>query len=445
MRNRKLSKSEQTKLNQLRKRVDKEKKRLKITEVKFTIGADPTTKKIRLQYSLPVDMGIDSNNNRIVKKKQKQKYLKDVTLNDGDYLVQNVKRYADDILREIDSVIYSLGNDKDSIEYWCEIYCTNPFRKGNVRVTDITLREDAFTLNVLIEWLQANERDMLNVWKWIGEGRKCLERFMKYKQTTINPKSKRCWSDGSVQSAYRRVRAFFNWLPNQLEGFPPSLLNRMPFAPIKTKKLTFKPAEMDLVKQFIKDEKDSKEWKWFIEMFLVMIETGARVSEICNMKINQIEPSNMTWTFKGKGVHGGKERVQKIPKYIWDMISYLIVDERGLLRTDKEYVFHQCFYKPYGVVKWGGKMVLVENLNRGFTKDGFRNKFYKMVEHLKLTKGLSPHACRRYFITEMLKKTNGDIPLVAQLVGHSSWDMVKLYAQSLVTEKTDTNIGLFTE
>ena len=121
MRNRKLSKSEQTKLNQLRKRVDKEKKRLKITEVKFTIGADPTTKKIRLQYSLPVDMGIDSNNNRIVKKKQKQKYLKDVTLNDGDYLVQNVKRYADDILREIDSVIYSLGNDKDSIEYWCEI------------------------------------------------------------------------------------------------------------------------------------------------------------------------------------------------------------------------------------------------------------------------------------------------------------------------------------
>ena len=45
----------------------------------------------------------------------------------------------------------------------------------------------------------------------------------------------------------------------------------------------------------------------------------------------------------------------------------------------------------------------------------------------------------------MLKKTNGDIPLVAQLVGHSSWDMVKLYAQSLVTEKTDTNIGLFAE
>ena len=99
MRNRKLTKREQTKLNQLRKAVDKEKKRLKLTEPKFTIGADPTTKKIRLNYSLPIDMGIDSNNNRIVRKKQKQKYLKSVTLNDGDYLIQNVKRYADDILK----------------------------------------------------------------------------------------------------------------------------------------------------------------------------------------------------------------------------------------------------------------------------------------------------------------------------------------------------------
>ena len=176
-----------------------------------------------------------------------------------------------------------------------------------------------------------------------------------------------------------------------------------------------------------------------------MMETGVRIRELCNMKINDIEPSTRTWSFKGKGRYGGKERIQRLPQYLWDMISYLIVDEKGKLRTDKEYVFHQCFYKPYGVVKWGGKMIKVEDLSKPFTEDGFRNKFYKMVNHLKLTKGLSPHACRRYYITEMLKKTNGDIPLVAQLVGHSSWDMVKLYAQSMITEKTDTNIGLFSD
>ena len=448
MNKRKLTQSDKRLLKRLRNDVEKEKKRLKITEPKFTISCDVTTKRIRLNYSIPIDMGIDANNNRIIKKKQKNKYLKDVMLIESDfnYVIQNIKRYADDLLKEIESTYYSIGNDKDNINYWKEIYCTNPYRKGNVKLTDVTLLGDEFMLRSLIDYLQSEEPEMLNVWKWIGNGRKCLERFMKHKQTIINPKTKKAWSNASVNCGYVRIRAFFNWLPDQLEGFPMSLLNRMPFTPTKTKKLTFKPAEMKLVKQFIIDEKDSKVWGWFIEMFLVMIETGVRISELCNMRINQIEPSTKTWTFKGKGKFGGKERVQRFTPYIWEMISYLIVDEKGLLRTDKEFVFHQKYYKPYGKDKYGdSKMICFEDINKGFTTMGFRNKFYKMVNHLKLTKGLSPHACRRYFITEMLKKTNGDIPLVAQLVGHSSWDMVKLYAQSLVTEKTDTNIGLFAE
>ena len=43
----------------------------------------------------------------------------------------------------------------------------------------------------------------------------------------------------------------------------------------------------------------------------------------------------------------------------------------------------------------------------------------------------------------MLKKTKGDIPLVADLVGHSTWDMVKRYAKSVIDDETITNIGLF--
>ena len=175
-----------------------------------------------------------------------------------------------------------------------------------------------------------------------------------------------------------------------------------------------------------------------------MLETGVRITELCNMRINDIEPTTMTWTFKGKGRFGGKERKQRFPQYVWDMISYLIVDDKGLLRTDKEYVFHQKYWKPYDKDRFGdNKMVFLEDINRPFTTDGFRNKFYKMREYLNLTKGLSPHSCRRYYITEMLKLTKGDIPLVAELVGHSSWDMVKRYAQSVITEDTKTNIGLF--
>ena len=43
----------------------------------------------------------------------------------------------------------------------------------------------------------------------------------------------------------------------------------------------------------------------------------------------------------------------------------------------------------------------------------------------------------------MLIKSGGNIPQVAELVGHSSWDMVKHYAQSVITDDTETNVGLF--
>ena len=50
-----------------------------------------------------------------------------------------------------------------------------------------------------------------------------------------------------------------------------------------------------------------------------------------------------------------------------------------------------------------------------------------MVKELNINPTMTPHSCRRYFITEMLKKTNGNIPLVAELVGHSDWSQVTIY------------------
>jgi len=55
---------------------------------------------------------------------------------------------------------------------------------------------------------------------------------------------------------------------------------------------------------------------------------------------------------------------------------------------------------------------------------------------LKLNPKLTPHACRRYFITQMLLKTDGNIPLVSQIVGHQSWEMVHHYTKSMIKEDT---------
>ena len=440
-----LTKEDKKQLAKLRRSISKELKRLKITEPHFSVHCDYRTKKVKLNYSIYEDKGIDANNNRIVRKKQKDFYLKNISLYDEDIMLVNLPKYVDELMSLINTTIKQIGNDKDTLSHWVKVYNGNPYRRGNIKLSDKTLRGDAYSIDTLIEYLEQHEPKMMNVWNWISDGRKCLERYMKYKQTVHkNPRTNKGWSDVSVNSSYRRIRGWFNWISENLDGFPPNLLNRMPFTPPPVKMTTFKPQEMKLIKNFIKEEKGSKTWGWFIEMFIVMLETGVRITELCNMRVNDIEPTTMTWTFKGKGRFGGKERKQRFPQYVWDMISYLIVDDEGLLRTDKEYVFHQKYWKPYDKDKFGdNKMVFLEDINRPFTADGFRNKFYKMRDHLNLSKGLSPHSCRRYYITEMLKLTNGDIPLVAELVGHSSWDMVKRYAQSVITEDTKTNIGLF--
>ena len=77
-----------------------------------------------------------------------------------------------------------------------------------------------------------------------------------------------------------------------------------------------------------------------------------------------------------------------------------------------------------------------------FDADG-EHKTKDMIRTLKLNEKLSTHSTRRYFITEMLKKTGGNIPLVAQLAGHSTWDVVRLYTKDVVDESADVNVGLF--
>ena len=53
-----------------------------------------------------------------------------------------------------------------------------------------------------------------------------------------------------------------------------------------------------------------------------------------------------------------------------------------------------------------------------------------MVRYLKISENLTPHSCRRFFMSHMLKLTDGNVPFVAQLVGHESWVMVNRYARN---------------
>ena len=107
-------------------------------------------------------------------------------------------------------------------------------------------------------------------------------------------------------------------------------------------------------------------------------------------------------------------------------------------------MFHRKYYNQ-GRTEGKGehKPYYKEWKSQSFSVYGVCAKFRKMRDLLKLDEKLTPHSCRRYFITEMLKKTNGNIPLVAQLVGHNTWDVVRLYTKNVVSETDEVNVGIF--
>tara|TARA_Y100001963_G_scaffold40985_1_gene57472 strand:- start:620 stop:1939 length:1320 start_codon:yes stop_codon:yes gene_type:complete len=436
-----LSKSDNQKLKHLRKAVEKEKKRLRISEPRFTIQMDVRTKRVTLSYSIPVDGGLDEKNNRIVRKKQVRKYLKNVYVDDVDVVVNKLQTYTDEILRDINLKYKSIGSEKDTLKHWMRVYTENPKRKGNIEVVESTLRYDKVAINDLIDWcIEQKKTKYLNIWNWSEDGRELLLEYFKYRQEVGGQKVK--WSDGGVNSSYRRIRAFFNFISENVDGFPSQLLNRLPVKRTKVRTETFTSMEMELIIQFLEENKDEPRWSWFVPIFKVLLETGMRVSEVVSMKIRDVDIKDQKCKIVGKG---NKQRwVYFQSDSVWEIIKNQIYDEDGKIRTDTEWVFWSKYYqKGYGRRKKKVTWRLYERKHKPIHTSGIQHKTKDMIRELKLSEKLSTHSTRRWFITEMLKKTSGNIPLVAQLVGHNTWDVVRLYTKDVVDDTMELNVGLF--
>ena len=430
-----LNKSQKSKLKSFRTLLEKERKRLRINEPHFTIALDEKTDKIQLCYSLSVENGIDINGNRKFKKKPKKKNILEFKVTDDraiDIFEMNVQKYADTILSEMNKTTKALGTDKDSINYWKQMY-NNPMRIGNIVLTEKSVRDDITTIDKLIEYIELHNPLMLNIWEWVDNGRDFLVQYMKHKQSVVD--DRKVWSDGTVMSEYMRLRGFFNFISKKLKGYPYGFMNKMPFKKGEIKIETFSSMEINIVKQFIEDEADNPKWSWYIPLLHTMLETGCRISELVKLLIKDLDIDERRVGVLGKG----KKRCLYLKSdTLWDRLNPYIFTSVGKIRNDKEHIFH----RSYNVVSYG-KYFQKDELSKPFSTRMIQNKFKDMIVELKLSEHLTPHDCRRYFITEMLKKTSGDIPLVSELVGHSTWDMVKRYAKSVIDENKKTNVGLF--
>jgi len=434
----KLSKKQKSQLNNLRKWVVKERRRLRLpNEPKFSYSADSYTNKIQLCYSIPYQDGFNEKGKPNVKRKQKKKYTFYTLDTWKDIQVRND---YDDIKNEYDIQVGQIYLDESSLDYWIKKYLT-PNRKGTRILADSSIKSDEFFLTEFHKWIKEHRPNYNNIWTWTEDGERVLEDYLQYKQKHGGSR-KRPWNESTLHNGYTRIKGMFNWISYKDKTYPSNVIGKLDIPNPKPQTFTFTDREMDKVKSFMSEYEDNIRWSWFVPILRVLLTTGCRISEAVGMRIDDLDFDERKWRIIGKGNKHRTIRFKKGEKSAdkcWSEILKHLVDDNGEI-IDKEFVFHFNIYrKPNKDGRGGGWKELT---HKHYNQSGVQHKFRTMVKMLKLNPKLTPHACRRYFITQMLLQTDGNIPLVSQVVGHESWEMVHHYTKSLIKEDTKMTLDL---
>lgn len=135
-----------------------------------------------------------------------------------------------------------------------------------------------------------------------------------------------------------------------------------------------------------------------IEMFYA---TGCRVSELINIKMNDINTINKSIRIMGKG---SKERVV----YYGDYAEYYLNK-----------------YLSTGFNKNSEYLFLNDKLEK-FSIQEVEGVIHKLIEHLAIKTHVTPHTLRHTFATHLLNN-GADIKSVQELLGHASLNTTGIY------------------
>lgn len=141
-------------------------------------------------------------------------------------------------------------------------------------------------------------------------------------------------------------------------------------------------------------------------MFEILYSCGLRVSEIVNLKMQNIDFDEGLLRFMGKG---DKERITPIgEKAVLFLEKYL--------RTSR-YKIKRQYRSDY---------VFLNRSGRRITRQGFWKILKKYARRINLDKNLYPHIFRHSFATHMLQR-GADLRTVQELLGHSSISTTEVY------------------
>jgi integrase/recombinase XerD len=149
-----------------------------------------------------------------------------------------------------------------------------------------------------------------------------------------------------------------------------------------------------------------------VALIETLYSTGARVSEITALKINDLDEVSNSLTLKLRG-KGGKERIVPIGNFARKSLEdYLVRGRPGLLKGgESQYLF-------------------LNSRSKALSRQSAWEIVSKAAENAKISTHVTPHSLRHSFATHLLDG-GADIRVVQELLGHSSVTTTQIY--TLVT------------
>jgi len=215
------------------------------------------------------------------------------------------------------------------------------------------------------------------------------------------------YSEKSISRLLSSVRSFYKFLLRN----NPYIKN--PFIGIKnpkTDKKLIKVLDEEEVKDFL--EKIPYSTKFELRdkaMFELLYSSGLRVSELVNLKLNDIDYEEKLIRCFGKG---DKERIVPISDTSMHFLLMYIKSARFKIESKKNFRSNDFVF-------------LNKNGSR-LTRQGFWKILKKYEKKFNLNKDLYPHLFRHSYATHMLER-GADLRVVQELLGHSNISTTEIY------------------
>lgn len=225
------------------------------------------------------------------------------------------------------------------------------------------------------------------------------------------------FSRNSVSRKLSSLRSFFKYLHNEeiVKINPFSLIS----SPKKEKKLPKFLYNEDIEKIFNVPNINTVLGKRDSLILELLYDTGVRVGELVNIKINDINYDDRSIKILGKG---NKERIVLYGTYAEIALKEYLNNGRNELLKGKN--------NEYLILNANGNNI---------TTRGIRLIIDKIIKQACLNTHISPHTLRHTFATHLLEN-GSDLLTVKELLGHSSLSSTQIYTH--VTNERLRNIYL---